>query len=151
MEQETSPIVPMGATTTTKMVIGWQTVGIIAGMVLLFSLLSYFLYRFISHTNKRFKNMEQAIHNLSEQSKQPHPPQQPAMFMQQQAPRPVPVKPVPVSASIPIPVPVPTPPPPPTPVVIPDSKTLDKELTEELKELKEVVVEPATEGRVDEE
>lgn len=150
MEQETNQVVPLVAP---KMVIGWQTVGIVAGMVLLFLLLSYFLYRFITHTNKRFKNMEQAIHNLSEQSKQQqHPTHSPPVFVQHQQAKPIPVKPqpIPVPVQIPVPMPVPTPPPP-TPVVVADSKTLDKELMEELKELKEVVVEtePATEGRVE--
>lgn len=154
MEQETNQIVPVAAP---KMVIGWQTVGIIAGLVLLFGLLSYYLYRFMNHTNKRFKAVEQAIHSLSEQTKQHHPLQQQAapIFIPQQQPKPVPV-PVPIkpqAVQIQIPVSVPSMPvAPPTPVVVADSKSLDKELMEELKELKEVVElepEPATEGRVE--
>lgn len=151
MEQETSQIVPVAAP---KMVIGWQTVGIVAGLVLLFGLLSYYLYRFMSHTNKRFKAVEQAIHSLSEQTKQ-HPPLQqqaaPIFIPQQQQqpkPVPVPIKPQAVQIQIPVPVPVA----PPAPIVVADSKSLDKELMEELKELKEVVEvepEPATEGRVE--
>lgn len=153
MEQETSQIVPVAAP---KMVIGWQTVGIVAGLVLLFGLLSYYLYRFMSHTNKRFKAVEQAIHSLSEQTKQHPPLQQQAapIFIPQQQPKPVsvpvpvPIKPQAVQIQIPVPVPVA----PPTPVVVADSKSLDKELMEELKELKEVVEPepvPATEGRVE--
>lgn len=156
MEQETSQIVPVAAP---KMVIGWQTVGIVAGLVLLFGLLSYYLYRFMNHTNKRFKAMEQTIHSLSEQTKQhPLPQQQSAapIFIAQQQPKPMPVPvPVPIKPqAVQIQMPVPVPVAPPTPVIVPDSKSLDKELMEELKELKEVVdVEPepvpATEGRVE--
>ena len=155
MEQETSQIVPVAAP---KMVIGWQTVGIVAGLVLLFGLLSYYLYRFMSHTNKRFKAVEQAIHSLSEQTKQNPPLQQqaaPIFIPQQQQPKPVPVpvpiKPQAVQIQIPVPVP-PMPVAPQAPIIVADSKSLDKELMEELKELKEVVElepEPATEGRVE--
>lgn len=128
----------VATTNAIKPVGDWKTIMITIGLILLFLILSYFLYRFINHTNKRFRALEQALHNLNNrervvrQQQPPHPP--PQFFMHQE----------PVYIS---------PPPPPTPQpVITDSKLLDKELTEELKELVSVVQpEQEPEGRVEEE
>lgn len=115
----------------------WKTIMITVGLIVLFLSLSYFLYRFINHTNKRFKSIEQAFHNLNNREqvmRQPQPPPPPQFFMHQE------------------PVYISPPPPQPQPVVV-DSKLLDKELTEELKELNSVVQteQKQPEGRVEEE
>ena len=115
----------------------WQTIAATVGLVVVVLLFAYFLYRFAAHTNNKLKAVEQAIHTLNERTKH-----------QQQAP----LQPPPTlfarhhEAFMPPPPPVVhvAPPPPPPPVVI-DAKTLDKELTEELKELSVEV----SEGRVD--
>lgn len=137
--EETCQIVPSKPETKKP---NWQLICIIVGGLLLVLLLCYFFYRYILHTNKKFKVLEQAIHSLSEKTKQQNmvvPP--PQLFMQQVQPPIVPM------------------PPPPTPikqqfiqppqqpqVVVVDTKVLDKELSEELKEL-DTSTEP--EGRVD--
>lgn len=131
-------IVPTIKTNVPTVVADWKTIMISVGLIMLFLTLSYFLYRFICHTNKRFRSIEQAVHSLNEREKtrqvmrqqQPPPPQ---FFMQQE--------PVFIQPAQPKPVEI-------VPPVVVDSKILDKELSEELKELAvEIPHEP--EGRVD--
>lgn len=133
MEENVCQIVP--TTMVEKKFGDWKTIIISGGLILLFCVLSYFLFRFIQHTNKRMKSIEQAFHNLNqnitdrEKSRamgHPQPPP-PHFFMPQD----------PMTRSPPIMTP---------PTVVVDSKTLDKELSDELKELVETVVE----GRVEE-
>lgn len=145
MEENVCQIVP--TTMVEKRIGDWKTIVISGGLILLFCILSYFLFRFIQHTNKRMKSIEQAFHNLNqnindrEKSRTmghhpppaPLPPQQ-HFFMHQD----------PIIRPSPVVAPAPSPPP---PTVVVDSKTLDKELSDELKELVDTVVE----GRVEEE
>jgi hypothetical protein len=117
----------------------------IVGIVLFVVLVLYFFYKYLQHNNKKFKVLEQAIHNLTEKIKAPaisiQQPAQPAfipspLFVQQSPPKQQ--------------QPVIIPPSPPTTVVVVDTKVLDTELSEELKELNTTTVqEPEPEGRID--
>lgn len=118
----------------------WQLITMIVGIILLIILIIYFFYKYIQYNNKKFKKLEQDIHNLIEKNKQQLPlpqvvQQQPQLFMQQVPPS-SPMKQPPIII-----------PPPPPAVVIVDSKVLDTELSEELKELNPT--EPEPEGRVE--
>lgn len=122
-----------------KMSFSWQTGLIVMGVIVLLLFMSYLFYRFVRHTNNKFKLLEQAIHKLNKPPQVQPQVHSPPIFASMDKPSSILFPPV----SMPIPVP---PPPPPTPVVV-DTKVLDKELTEELKELNKVE-EP--EGRVEE-
>ena len=137
MEENTCQLVPSSQPVLGKCGGDWKTLAISGGLVLLFCILSYFLYRFIQHTNKRMRSVEQALHNLNnhinerEKARQQAPPPPPPQFFMH-----------PETIVLPHAVP--------PPVVVADSKTLDKELSEELKEL--VPTSPAdkvVEGRVE--
>lgn len=137
----------------------WQTILIVVGLILLFLILFYFFYKFISHTNQKFKIVEQAINQMNERIKQ-QPPQLeiknnppfpfPNMF-QPQVVHPAQQQPVHIQQphivhqSQPQPVKVQQ------PSQVIDAKVLDKELSEELKEL-DVSVDKneEPEGRIDE-
>lgn len=137
--EDTCQIVPT-ATCNSKM--SWQNILIITGLIVLFLLLCYFFYKFVSHTNKRFKCVEQALNQMNDRIRQPQPIEvMRNHFMQQTHPQP------PISAPVPRPSVVT-----PQQVAVVDSKVLDKELMEELKELDESVLKPKEEepeGRVD--
>lgn len=121
----------------------WQMIAIIAGVVLVLITLFYFFYKFIHHTNTKFKTLENAIHSLNERSKQnvvhhaqpPQPPPSHPMYMQQM--KPSIIQPPPIIQQQ-------------QPIIV-DTKVLDKELMEELKELTvpDEKGEPEPEGRVD--
>lgn len=121
----------------------WQLIIIIVGGFLLFLIVFYVFYKYIQYNNKKFKVLEQAIHNLTEKTNQSLPQPQPPSPLFMQAMQPPLQQPKPVSIRQP---PIIQPPPPPTVVVV-DSKVLDTELSEELKELT-TATEP--EGRIDE-
>lgn len=147
MIEETCQIVPSNTQIINKST-GWQKIMIITALVLLFIILLYFLFKFISHTNKRFKMVEQAINQMNERIRtqppvetKPSPSFPPHMFMMRQAPSPQ----QPVQQQQP---PVVVAQQQSTPIV--DTKVLDKELSEELSELDASVVKnDEPEGRVD--
>jgi hypothetical protein len=114
----------------------WQTIALVAGAVVFFLLLACFMYKFVAQTNNKLKAVEQALNALSaKQQSLPQSQPQPAhVFMRQHEP----------VMMVQPPLPRPQAPPAPAPVVV-DAKALDKELTEELKELSVEV----PEGRVD--
>lgn len=139
MIEDTCQIVPTNPTNP----MNWQNIMIMVGLTLLSLLFCYFFYKFVSHTNQRFKLVETAINQMNDRIREkPAAPVQaaapafPHLFMAQ--------------ASMPQP-----PPPPRVPQVKPaevvvDSKVLDKELSEELKELDVSMEKPEEpEGRVD--
>lgn len=117
----------------------WQMIAATVGLVVVVLLFAYFLYRFVAQTNNKLKAVEQAIHTLNDRTRQQQqqPPLQPApaVFARHHEAF-APMQPPPVRVA---------PPPAPAPPVVIDAKTLDKELTEELKELSVEV----PEGRVD--
>lgn len=110
----------------------WQTIAVAVGLIVVVLGIAYCLYRFVAQTNKKLKAVEQALHTLSERVKPQQQSAQP-MFTRHHESFMMP----PPTVSVPMP--------PAAPPVVIDAKTLDKELTEELKELS-VEVE---EGRVD--
>lgn len=114
-----------------KTACNWQTMALIGCVAILLLAMFYYLYKFMKHSNARFKLLEQAIGSLEERTKKnaflpPHPQSPPQSSPQNFFTQPV------VIPSAPIPSPS---------VVVVDTKTLDKELSEELREL--------SEGRVD--
>jgi len=161
MNEDTCPLVLAKTPLVEKN--NWQTILIIVGLILLFLILFYFFYKFISHTNQKFKIVEQAINQMNERMKQPpqieiknpfqnlfqpahhqppiqvHQPQviqQPPIQVHQ--PQVIPQPPIQVKQT-----------PQQQPVVI-DARVLDKELSEELKELDAAVdKQEEPEGRVD--
>jgi len=162
MEDTNQIIVPLNGKKT-----NWQNLLIMAALALLFLILFYFFYKFVSHTNKKFKMVENAINQMNDRLKQ-----QPIHQPQPQHPLPqvpqVPANPFPhlfmASAHQPQPShlhsqqkvqqPVVRQPPPSVQVV--DVKILEKELMEELQELdastakkESSLVEQEKEGRVD--
>jgi len=151
MNEDTCQIVPANTAITNKA--NWQNILIMVSLTLLFLLLCYFFYKFVSHTNKRFKMVETAINQMNDKIKEkPVVPGNPFqnLFVPQAPPSPLPPT-VHPSVHMPIhPVPAkPSPPPPQTEVVV-DSRVLDKELMEELKELDASVEKhDEPEGRVD--
>ena len=145
MNEDTCQIVPTNTTITNK--INWQNILLMVGLTLLFLFLCYFFYKFVSHTNKRFKMVETAINQMNDKLKEKpvvsgNPFQN--LFVPQAPPPPA------VHPSVHMPIhPVQVRPPPQTEVVV-DSKVLDKELSEELKELDASVEKhDEPEGRVD--
>lgn len=139
--QDTTQIIPSKPEKKTN----WQLIVMIVGIVLFVVLVLYFFYKYLQHNNKKIKVMEQAIHNLTEKIKAPaisiQQPQQPAF---------IPSSPLFVQQSPPKQQPVIIPPSHPTTVVVVDTKVLDTELSEELKELNTTTdSEPEPEGRID--
>lgn len=146
MNEDTCQIVPANTAITNKA--NWQNILIMVGLTMLFLLLCYFFYKFVSHTNKRFKMVETAINQMNDKIKEkPVIPGNPFQNLFVPQPPPPTVHP---SVHMPIHhVPVKPPPPVQTEVVV-DSKVLDKELSEELKELDASVEKhDEPEGRVD--
>ena len=116
----------------------WQMIALSGGLIVVVLVFAYFLYRFVAQTRNKINAMEQTIQVLNERIKQQQPSSPPppaAVYQRQHEMFMPPMHMVP---------PPPKPPVKPTPVVI-DAKALDKELTEELKELSVEV----PEGRVD--
>lgn len=141
MNEDTCQIVPAN----TAHQANWQNILLIVGLTMLLLLLCYFFYRFVSHTNKRFKMVETAINQMNDKIKEkPVVPFQ-NLFVPQAPPPPT------VHPSVHVPIhPVPVKPPPPQTEVVVDSKVLDNELLEELKELDaSVEKQDEPEGRVD--
>lgn len=145
MNEDTCQIVPHQSVVTKN----WQTILIIGGVIVLFILIVYFFYKYVHHTNKKFKHLEQVLSNLQEKNRSPPqpiqqpPPLQPAqVFMPPPMMAPIP-QPLPVQPAV-VPAPIPQ------PQVI-DSKVLDKELSEELKELNVTPESHEEEGRIEEE
>lgn len=138
--QDTTQIIPSKPEKKTN----WQLIVMIVGIVLFIVLVLYFFYKYLQYNNKKFKVLEQAIHNLTEKIKAPVLPiQQPPqtafipspLFVQQPSPKQQQQHVI-------------IPPSPPTTVVVVDTKVLDTELSEELKELN-TTTEPEPEGRID--
>lgn len=124
---ETCPIVK----TTTNTICNWQTILLVGCVVILLLVVCYYLYKFMKLSDTRLRVLEQAVGTLDERTKRnnfqpPQPQPQPFFTQQELLPKPMAV--------------APQQPPQPSVVVV-DTKTLDKELSEELKEL--------SEGRVD--
>jgi hypothetical protein len=152
MNEDLCQIIPGNTSLTGKT--KWQNILIMVGLTVLFLILSYFFYKFVSHTNKRFKMVETAINQMNDRLKErpvvaeaqnpPYPFQH--LFMQQ-APMPQQQQPQVMQ------VPRAAPPTVSQPVEVVDARVLDKELSEELKELN-VMAAPSDkqeepEGRVD--
>lgn len=148
MNENTCQIVPANTAITNKA--NWQNILLMVGLTLLFLLLCYFFYKFVSHTNKRFKMVETAINQMNDKIKEkPVVPGNPFQnLFVPQAPSPIPPT---VHPSVHMPIhPVPAKPSPPQTEVVVDSRVLDKELMEELKELDASVEKhDEPEGRVD--
>jgi hypothetical protein len=152
MNEDICQIVPATTAITNK--VNWQNILIMVGLTVLFLFLCYFFYKFVSHTNKRFKMVETAINQMNDKLKEKSVlPGNPFQHLFAQAPPipPIPPQGPPVHAPIhPVPVKATPPPPPPQAEVVVDSRVLDKELTEELKELDASVEKhDEPEGRVD--
>lgn len=149
MNENTCQILPANTTITNK--VNWQNILIMVGLTLLFLFLCYFFYKFVSHTNKRFKMVETAINQMNDKLKE-KPTVNPFqhLFMQQQQQPQAPPPPT-VHPSVHMPIhPAPVKPAPPATEVVVDSRVLDKELLEELKELDaSVEKQDEPEGRVD--
>ncbi len=146
MNEDTCQIVPANTAIANK--VNWQNILIIVGLTVLFLFLCYFFYKFVNHTNKRFKMVETAINQMNDKLKdKPIVPGNPFqhLFVPQSAPAPT------IHPSVHMPIhPVPAKPSPPQAEVVVDSKVLDKELSEELKELDAFVEkQDEPEGRVD--
>jgi len=147
MNEDTCQMVPANLPIVNK--VNWQNIIVMVGLTLLFLFLCYFFYKFVSHTNKRFKMVENAINQMNDRMKEkpvvqgnpfqhlfvPPVPQPPMVHPAAHAPvHPVPVKPQPPVVAD----------------VVVDTKVLDKELSEELKELDASVEKhDEPEGRVD--
>lgn len=135
MNEDTCHIVPANPPNS----MNWQNIIIMVGLTLLSLLFCYLFYKFVSHTNQRFKLVETAINQMNdrirEKPAETMPSFQHLFIPQPQAQSPHIVQP-PVRTQ-------------PAEVVV-DSKVLDKELSEELKELNvSVEKHEEPEGRVD--
>jgi hypothetical protein len=147
MNEDTYQMIPANLPVVNKM--NWQNIILMVGLTLLFLFLCYFFYKFVSHTNKRFKMVENAINQMNDRMKEKQVVQ--GNPFQHLFVPPVPQPPmVHPNAHVPIHPAQAKPQPPIVADVVVDTKVLDKELSEELKEL-DVSVEKhdEPEGRVD--
>ena len=151
MNEDICPIVPANTGLASKAT-NWQNILIMVGLTILFLFLCYFFYRFVSHTNNRFKMVETAINQMNDRIREKPAVAPGNPFQHLFVPQPH-AAPVSAPPSIPVPVSVPMQAPARMPAeVVVDAKVLDKELSEELKELVESVEKhDGPEGRVDEE